>query len=229
MDGLSVGGATIPQPLEGILAAVRNKNGASVTRKESKTSMRLRKNGVLPYQAAVWCAETVGDRVRVRWLPEEDPAAAAARGGNRRRKQPRASWYFATVTAVDDAARGSDKRRVAVSYDDGGGDDDIDWPDGDAVLLPPATAPGSPLARAAAVSDAQRALVGQSFALPPDATSWKVADVFYSVEEGIDGVVVQYHDGGRDAHDGGGDRTRIAPRWTSRPATFRGRIDRNRR
>ena len=61
------------------------------------------------------------------------------------------------------------------------------------------TAPGSPLARAAAVSDAQRALVGQSFALPPDATSWKVADVFYSVEEGIDGVVVQYHDGGRDA------------------------------
>ncbi|KAH8076175.1 hypothetical protein JL721_166 [Aureococcus anophagefferens] len=141
----------------------------------------------------------VGDRVRVRWLPEEDPASAAARGGARRRKQPRASWYFATVTAVDDAARGSDKRRVAVSYDDGGGDDDIDWPDGDAVLLPPANAPGSPLARAAAVSDAQRALVGQSFALPPDATSWKVADVFYSVEEGIDGVVVQYHDGGRDA------------------------------
>ena len=77
MDGLSVGGATIPQPLEGILAAVRNKNGATVTRKESKTSMRLRKNGVLPYQAAVWCAETVGDRVRVTrpcagWLDKAD-------------------------------------------------------------------------------------------------------------------------------------------------------------
>ena len=86
-----------------------------------------------------------------------------------------------------------------MSYDDGGGDDDIDWPDGDAVLLPPATAPGSPLARAAAVSDAQRALVGQSFALPPDATSWKVADVFYSVEEGIDGVGVQYYDADRAA------------------------------
>ena len=77
MDGLSVGGATIPQPLEGILAAVRNPNGATVTRKESKTSMRLRKNGVLPYQAAVWCAETVGDRVRVTrpcagWLDKAD-------------------------------------------------------------------------------------------------------------------------------------------------------------
>ena len=77
MDGLSVGGATIPQPLEGILAAVRNKNGATVTRKESKTSMRLRMNGVLPYQAAVWCAETVGDRVRVTrpcagWLDKSD-------------------------------------------------------------------------------------------------------------------------------------------------------------
>ena len=72
-----MGGATIPQPLEGILAAVRNKNGATVTRKESKTSMRLRKNGVLPYQAAVWCAETVGDRVRVTrpcagWLDKSD-------------------------------------------------------------------------------------------------------------------------------------------------------------
>ena len=77
MDGLSVGGATIPQPLEGILAAVRNPNGATVTRKETKTSMRLRKNGVLPYQAAVWCAETVGDRVRVTrpcagWLDKSD-------------------------------------------------------------------------------------------------------------------------------------------------------------
>ena len=77
MDGLSVGGATIPQPLEGILAAVRNPNGATVTRKEAKTSMRLRKNGVLPYQAAVWCAETVGDRVRVTrpcagWLDKAD-------------------------------------------------------------------------------------------------------------------------------------------------------------
>ena len=64
MDGLSVGGATIPQPLTGILADVRNPKGCTVTRKEAKTSMRLRKNGVLPYQAAVWCAETVGDRVR---------------------------------------------------------------------------------------------------------------------------------------------------------------------
>jgi hypothetical protein len=52
MDGLSVGGATIPQPLEGILAAVVNKKGTVVNRKEAKTSMRLRKNGVLPYQAA---------------------------------------------------------------------------------------------------------------------------------------------------------------------------------
>ena len=39
--------------------------------------MRLRKNGVLPYQAAVWCAETVGDRVRVTrpcagWLDKAD-------------------------------------------------------------------------------------------------------------------------------------------------------------
>ena len=77
MDGLSVGGATIPQPLEGILAAVRNPNGATVTRKEAKTSMRLRKNGVLPYQAAVWCVETVGDRVRVTrpcagWIDKSD-------------------------------------------------------------------------------------------------------------------------------------------------------------
>ena len=77
MDGLSVGGATIPQPLTGILAAIRNPKGATVTRKESKTSMRLRKNGVLPYQAAVWCAETVGDRVRVTrpcagWLDKSD-------------------------------------------------------------------------------------------------------------------------------------------------------------
>ena len=77
MDGLSVGGATIPQPLTGILAAIRNPKGATVTRKESKTSMRLRKNGVLPYQAAVWCAETVGDRVRVTrpcagWLDKAD-------------------------------------------------------------------------------------------------------------------------------------------------------------
>ena len=77
MDGLSVGGATIPQPLSGILAAVRNPKGATVTRKEAKTSMRLLKNGVLPYQAAVWCAETVGDRVRVTrpcagWLDKAD-------------------------------------------------------------------------------------------------------------------------------------------------------------
>ena len=77
MDGLSVGGATIPQPLTGILAAIRNPKGATVTRKESKTSMRLRKNGVLPYQAAVWCAETVGDRVRVTrpcagWIDKAD-------------------------------------------------------------------------------------------------------------------------------------------------------------
>ena len=77
MDGLSVGGATIPQPLTGTLAAIRNKNGATVTRKEARTSMRLRKNGVLPYQAAVWCAETVGDRVRVTrpcagWLDKSD-------------------------------------------------------------------------------------------------------------------------------------------------------------
>ena len=77
MDGLSVGGATIPQPLQGILAAVVNKKGACVNRKEAKTSMRLRKNGVLPYQAAVWCAETVGDRVRVTrpcagWLDKAD-------------------------------------------------------------------------------------------------------------------------------------------------------------
>ena len=95
MDGLSVGGATIPQPLEGILAAVRNKNGATVTRKESKTSMRLRKNGVLPYQAAVWCAETVGDRVRVTrpcagWIDKADiiegqiVVVSAAGGANRR-------------------------------------------------------------------------------------------------------------------------------------------------
>ena len=77
MDGLSVGGATIPQPLSGVLAAIRNKSGATVTRKEAKSSMRLRKNGVLPYQAAVWCAETVGDRVRVTrpcagWLDKSD-------------------------------------------------------------------------------------------------------------------------------------------------------------
>ena len=77
MDGLSVGGATIPQPLTGILAAVCNPKGCIVNRKEAKTSMRLRKNGVLPYQAAVWCAETVGDRVRVTrpcagWLDKSD-------------------------------------------------------------------------------------------------------------------------------------------------------------
>ena len=77
MDGLSVGGATIPQPLTGILAAVRNPKGCVVNRKEAKTSMRLRKNGVLPYQAAVWCAETVGDRVRVTrpcagWIDKAD-------------------------------------------------------------------------------------------------------------------------------------------------------------
>ena len=183
------GRAASPQPRAAACAACRLLGGSA-----SRCRRELR------HCAPAYNAHpAVGDRVRVRWLPEEDPVSASARGGARRRKQPRASWYFATVTAVDDAARGSDKRRVAVSYDDGGGDDDIDWPDGDAVLLPPANAPGSPLARAAAVSDAQRALVGQSFALPPDATSWKVADVFYSVEEGIDGVVVQYHDGGRDA------------------------------
>ena len=56
MDGLSVGGATIPQPLEGILAAVRNPKGCTVTRKEAKTSMRLRKNGVLPPMRQAWKA-----------------------------------------------------------------------------------------------------------------------------------------------------------------------------
>ncbi|KAK7242890.1 acetyl xylan esterase [Aureococcus anophagefferens] len=191
------------------------------------------------------------DRVRVRWLPEEDPASAAARGGARRRKQPRASWYFATVTAVDDAGRAAPTSGApSPSYDDGRGDDDIDWPDGDAVLLPPANAPGRPRARAA-VSDAQRALVGQSLALPPTPTPWKVADAFYSVEEGIDGVVVQYHDGGRDAPtdadvdafewaahddfvakrrlDGGAAGARAGPRGSATPTTRRPRPPRRAR
>ena len=154
----------------------------------------------------------VGSRVRVRWLPEEDaadkPPESPAKGGKRGKKQPRASWYFATVTAVDgpappndgtgDAAPPRAKRRVAVSYDDGGGDDEIDWPDSDAVLLPAAHGKHA-MTRSAAVSDDQKTLVGRHFALPNDATKWQIADVFYSVEEGIDGVVVQYYDADRAA------------------------------
>lgn len=65
MDGFSVGGATIPEPLQGKLAAVTNAAGAVVTRKQDAKSMRLRKNGVLPFQAAVWCAESADGRVHI--------------------------------------------------------------------------------------------------------------------------------------------------------------------
>ena len=63
MDGLSVGGATIPQPLTGILAAVRNPKDASSTG-EAKTR-RLRKNGVLLYRLV----RRTGDRSQSRQAP----------------------------------------------------------------------------------------------------------------------------------------------------------------
>ena len=35
-----------------------NREGVVVRRKKEPTSMQLRKNGVLPFQSAVWCHET---------------------------------------------------------------------------------------------------------------------------------------------------------------------------
>ena len=44
--------------IEGKLAAVLNPEGVEVRRKKEPTSMQLRKNGVLPFQSAVWLHET---------------------------------------------------------------------------------------------------------------------------------------------------------------------------
>lgn len=161
-----------------------------------------------------------GSRIRVRWLPEqpiikEGSAASREQASPREAKHARqgASWYFATVTAVslhsDDqqptadgyprSPRSADKAmrrcKVTVAYDDDGGNDEIDWPDPDAVLLPPQQ---TNLARSAAVAPDQAALVGRSFRFNDDeehsTAVYCVADVFYSVEEAVDGVVVQYFD-----------------------------------
>jgi hypothetical protein len=125
----------------------------------------------------------VGTRVRVRWLPE---------GSDENGHHKRASWYFATATVVgEETAEGT--RKVVVAYDDGGGDDEIEWPDADAISLPKDQ---TNLARAAAVSEDQKKIKGQAFKLQGDSRDYRVNDVFYSVEEGIDGVVVQYYDTG---------------------------------
>ena len=101
-------------------------------------------------------------------------------------------WYFATATVVgEETAEGT--RKVVVAYDDGGGDDEIEWPDADAISLPKDQ---TNLARAAAVSEDQKKIKGQAFKLQGDSRDYRVNDVFYSVEEGIDGVVVQYYDTG---------------------------------
>lgn len=125
----------------------------------------------------------VGTRVRVRWLPE---------GEDENGHHKRASWYFATATSVgEETAEGI--RKVIITYDDGGGDDEIEWPDADAISLPKDL---TNLSRAATVSERQRELKGQAFKLQGDARDYRVNDVFYSVEEGIDGVVVQYYNAG---------------------------------
>ena len=72
-------------------------------------------------------------------------------------------------------------------------DDEIEWPDADAISLPKDQ---TNLARAAAVSEDQKKIKGQAFKLQGDSRDYRVNDVFYSVEEGIDGVVVQYYDTG---------------------------------
>lgn len=162
---------------------------------------------------------SLGSRIRVRWLPE--PVFKGGSATSREAASPRdakhsrqgASWYFATVTAVtllgDDqqptadapprsprnAEKAMRRSKVTVSYDDDGGDDEIDWPDPDAVLLP---LQQTNLARSAIVAPHQAALVGRSFRFEDDeehpAAIYRVADVFYSVEEAVDGVVVQYVD-----------------------------------
>jgi|Transcript_12443 hypothetical protein len=47
-----------PRLIEGTLASVMNPDGVVVRRKKEPSSMQLRKNGVLPFQSAVWCHET---------------------------------------------------------------------------------------------------------------------------------------------------------------------------
>lgn len=49
---------TEPQLIEGTLASVMNPEGVVVRRKKEPSSMQLRKNGILPFQSAVWCHET---------------------------------------------------------------------------------------------------------------------------------------------------------------------------
>ena len=110
----------------------------------------------------------------MRWLPE---------GSDENGHHKRASWYFATATVVgEETAEGT--RKVVVAYDDGGGDDEIEWPDADAISLPKDQ---TNLARAAAVSEDQKKIKGQAFKLQGDSRDYRVNDVFYSVEEGIDG------------------------------------------
>ena len=114
--------------------------------------------------------------------------APTSEGENGDRK--RALWYFATATSVgEEASDGT--RRVVVAYDEGGDVEDIAWPNSDAVSLP---ADQGNLARAATVTEEQASLKGANFKMQGDSREYRVADVFYSIEEGIDGVVVQYYD-----------------------------------
>ena len=154
------------------LAAKKARFPCAACRLVDGTAQRCRKENrhtAPPYNAV----PTVGARVRVRWLPQHQ-------------SEKRASWYFATVTAVD---TGRDKARVSLAYDDDGGEDDLDWPDPDAVYLPPQQ---TSLPRSAVVHPNQLALVSKRFSFDDDPVLYKVIDVFYSVEEHIDTVVVQY-------------------------------------
>lgn len=162
----------------------------------SSTCRRELRHGAPPYNAM----PSVGSRVRVRWLPEPETLASRGPRARAKRQRQRASWYFATVTSVsldddgveDPAAEGTNRRaKVTVRYDDDGGDDDIDWPDHDAVLLPPQQ---THLARSAVVPTENLAMIRKRFKFDGDDVVYEIADVFYSVEEGIDAVVAQYID-----------------------------------
>lgn len=144
-----------------------------------------------PYNAM----PSVGSRVRVRWFPEPDVVTGrrgvSSRGSAKKRSRQRASWYFGTVVAVRGEGDDESTALVSVSYDDDGGDDEVKWPDPDAVLIPPES---TDMARDAEVSSDKTALVNRRFRFDDDrrARVYQIADIFYSVEEAIDDIVVQY-------------------------------------
>mmetsp|Transcript_7912 Transcript_7912/g.12029 ORF Transcript_7912/g.12029 Transcript_7912/m.12029 type:complete len:1127 (-) Transcript_7912:197-3577(-) len=120
----------------------------------------------------------VGGRVRVKWLPDEGESAP--------------SWYFATVTSITPILSVDGHAKVNLTYDDGGVEEDIEWPDNDAVFLPQHQ---SRLARSASVNSEQLALRNRRFIFTDDPNHERIVhDVFYSLEENVDCVVVQYKD-----------------------------------